>query len=206
MKEKIEKLIKENEEMGSELEEREKDIQKLKERPLLKEDQMIVLKNEWTELNNDKEVLTQRVDELESNLSKAREAAMPENQKKELAQKNAEIVKSFKDMKDEQGDEFANPSNATEWNKNEVCYWLTTIGMDEYVPTFDELNIDGYTLIKSKTAEFLEMNVKRVHALGMLKEIKAQLISVIFQPFFFFFFFVFFLLFFVKQNTKKKQK
>ena len=107
-----------------------------------------------------------------------------------LAMANAltSLISTFRDeaqQQDEvlsalQNDATSNPdfgklSLAEQWSTNEVCYWLTNIGLQDYIQSFYASSIDGAILLHDITQDLLknDLNVKSIHISKILREIDS---------------------------------
>lgn len=73
----------------------------------------------------------------------------------ELSKKQSKLT----ELDDETKNELFNKKFPTEWNCDDVCLWLSSIGLDQYVNTFKSNEIDGIELLHL-TNDALLMNLK----------------------------------------------
>ena len=81
------------------------------------------------------------------------------------AQNQEKLFEIFEEHKNNEN--FANINNCLNWNKNEVCFWLQKINMDEYINNFySNDNINGKYLIYNIDISILVnvLNVSLEHA------------------------------------------
>ena len=76
---------------------------------------------------------------------------------------------------------FGDKKRAKEWTVNEVCHWLTTIGLQDYIYIFYSKSIDGNILLIDINENILidELGVSSVHCSKMLREIQSLKVCIV---------------------------
>jgi len=81
-----------------------------------------------------------------------------------------------------QSKDFGKIEHARQWNVHEVCWWLISIGMEQYIFIFYCHNIDGNILLQDMTESMLieDLNVKKIHSHKIMRaalQLKTLLVA-----------------------------
>jgi len=72
--------------------------------------------------------------------------------------------------------EFGKPETAKTWSVEEVCHWLISLGMENYIFQFYNNTIDASTLFSTSFDQKLLVNnlkVKQTHAVKIMQELQG---------------------------------
>eukprot|EP01084_Bolivina_argentea_P124471 220554_1 len=108
--------------------------------------------------------------------------------KQEIGTRLTSLISTFRDEAEQQDEilsglqkealnnpNFGNRSMCTQWTNAEVCHWLASIDLQDYVDAFYRSSIDGTILLNDTTEESLtnDLNVKPIHCNKLLREIES---------------------------------
>jgi len=89
------------------------------------------------------------------------------------SQRQDELLTSF-ETEAMANSRFGDQTRAQQWTVNEVCYWLSSQGLQDYVNAFHAAGIDGAILLRDMSMELLrnELGVNSIHCNKIMRHIE----------------------------------
>jgi neurabin len=78
---------------------------------------------------------------------------------------------------DKRSSHFWHATPVNEWNKEQVCQWLLSIGLENHIQKFVELQVNGSALLLLTSADFKILGITsddKSHLKRKIKELKVQ--------------------------------
>ncbi|ETO03996.1 hypothetical protein RFI_33406, partial [Reticulomyxa filosa] len=121
-----------------------------------------------------------------NNNNNKNEKKKEKNRPQEIANKLNAMMEKFRREAEEQDEllqileesakeksEFGKIERSKHWSVHEVCWWLISIGMEEYIFLFYSHNIDGNMLLHdlSEASLLQDLSVKQIHSHKIMRAI-----------------------------------
>src|SRR5690606_16107580 len=141
-------------------------------------DQLMEIKN----LNQQKEIeiqeLLQKNEALEKTNKKLKKSKINNDNQDEIVSESEDEVVNINEILDpiklkaDEDPSFGIPKNVSKWSTEEVSFWLYRIQMEDYVPKFLKIQIDGNILINDVDEKWLkiDLKIKPLHINKILRE------------------------------------
>merc|ERR1712228_525399 len=126
------------------------------------------------ELISEKDRLALQVDEYEDKISNIKDTMVPIQEQAEKQEERKQFVLELEAMKKSNPDSFGNVIKVRQWSVDEVCWYFSSIGLENYIDGLRESMINGEILIEDSSPEMLskDIRVKRIHINQIMRSVE----------------------------------